>query len=489
MNAIACLRLAIASVFVAALAPTWADPDLWGHLRFGADIVAHGIPARDPYAFTSAPVWVNQSWLADVLMWAGWAAGGASLLIAAKLALTCAIVGLGARHLHRSGVRGPLLELVIFVTVAALYPAVPIVRPQLFSLLGFAILLELQARSAGADARRLAWTPLVFVAWANLHGGFVLGLAELGIWLAIEIVAAREWSRRAALAGVGVASVLATVATPYGIGIWRQIVAALGTPLRDVGEWRGLLETGSPALAVWLALVAIAAYAVVLVGIRPSRLAVLLWLAVASWSARRLLPFFGLATIWFLAPNLAELGRRRLGRASTRAARPVVAGALAVAALGIVAWNGWRVVQAFDCIRMDDTNDADVRAAEFVAANHLRGRMLTYSDWGLYAIWHFAPELRPSLDGRREFAYPLDELARHDRIYWNAPSAVADVDALAPDYVWLPVTLPVIPTLVGAGWTPVFTGDRSTVLARSTSAAYVSPSSRPLPSCFPADPR
>jgi hypothetical protein len=27
------------------------------------------------------------------------------------------------------------------------------------------------------------------------------------------------------------------------------------------------------------------------------------------------------------------------------------------------------------------------------------------------------------------------------------------------------------------------------VLARSTSAAYVTPSSRPLPSCFPADPR
>src|SRR5258706_713327 len=107
MNAIACLRLAIASVFVAALAPTWADPDLWGHLRFGADIVAHGIPARDPYAFTSAPVWVNQSWLADALMHAAWAAGGASLLIGVKLALPCAAIGLGALNLHRPRVLGP----------------------------------------------------------------------------------------------------------------------------------------------------------------------------------------------------------------------------------------------------------------------------------------------------------------------------------------------------------------------------------------------
>src|SRR4029077_20131931 len=130
MNAIACLRLAIASGFVAALAPPRADPDLWGHLRFGADIVAHGIPARDPYAFTSAPTWVNQSWLADVLMHATWAAGGASLLMGPSSALACAIAGRGARHPHRAGARGPLIELVVFVTVAALYPALPIIRPQ-----------------------------------------------------------------------------------------------------------------------------------------------------------------------------------------------------------------------------------------------------------------------------------------------------------------------------------------------------------------------
>ena len=489
MSAVACLRLAIASVFVAALAPTWADPDLWGHLRFGADIVAHGIPARDPYAFTSAPAWVNQSWLADVLMHAAWAAGGTALLVAAKLAVAVTILGLGARHLHRAGVGGPLIELIVFIAVAALYPAVPIVRPQLLSLLAFAVLLDLQARRDVPEPRRLAWAPLVFAVWANLHGGFVLGLTELAIWLAVEIVLADEWPRRAALAAAGVASLLATLATPYGVESWRQTVLALGTPLRDVAEWRGLLETGSPAIAVWVALVVIAAYALAVVGIRPSRLAVLVWLAAGSWTARRLLPFFGLGTLWLLAPSLAALGRRRIAIASPRPVRPMLAGALVAAALGLVAWNGWRVAHAFGCIRIDPAREADVRAAEFIAANHLHGRLLAYSDWGLYAIWHFAPELRPSLDGRREFAYPLDELARHDRIYWNAPSAVADVDALAPDFVWLPSTLPVIPALVGAGWTPVFRGQRSTVLARTPAAAYVRPPPRPRPACFPADPR
>lgn len=485
MTAVTCLRLAIASVFVAALAPTWADPDLWGHLRFGADIVAHGIPARDPYAFTSAPVWVNQSWLADVLMHAAWAAGGAPLLVAAKLAVACTIIGLGAWRLHQAGVRGPIVELVVLILVGALYPAVPIVRPQLLSLLAFAILLHLEDATA---PRRLAVLPLVFVAWANLHGAFVLGLTELGIWLAVEIVLARDWTRRASLAAVGVACALATLATPYGVQGWRQIVVALGMPLRDVAEWRGLLETRSPALAVWVTLVVVAVYAFAVARVRASGVAVLVWLAIASWGARRLLPFFGVASLWLLAPSLAALGRRRTTVTSSRPVRPALAGALVVVALGLVGWNAWQVGKDVTCIRMDHTREADVRGAGFIAANHLEGRLLTYSDWGLYAIWHFAPALRPSLDGRREFVYPLDELERHDRIYWNAPSALADVSALAPDYAWLPSTLPVIPTLVAAGWTPIFTDRRSTVLAHTPAASWVTPSARPLPPCFPADP-
>src|SRR5262249_37156634 len=179
-------------------------------------------------------------------------------------------------------------------------------------------------------------------------------------------------------------------------------------------------------------------------GVRAGRVGVWVGLARGAGTAPRPLPFFGLATLWLLAPSLAELSRRRIAIAASRPVRPALAGALVVAALGLVAWNGWRVAHAFGCIRIDHPREADRPAAESIAATRLRGRILTYSDWGLYAIWHFAPELRPSLDGRREFAYPLDELARHDRIYWNAPSAIADVDALAPDYVWLPATLPVI---------------------------------------------
>jgi hypothetical protein len=477
----------MASVFVAILAPTWADPDLWGHLRFGADIVAGGIPARDGYAFTSGR-WINQYWLAEVLMHGAFALGGTPLLVTMKLILACAVVGVVLARMLRAGVREPLLELLLLLCVAALYPAIPTIRPQLFSLVAFAVILDLQTRRDPPEPARFWVAPPLFAAWANLHGGWLLGLTELGLWLAVELVVTRRgWRERAAFAAIGIACALATLATPYGITLWARMWDAMNASLRDVGEWRGLFETGAPALVVWVALVGVGAYASIVGGVRPSRLVVLLWLAYSSWRVRRLLPFFGLATVMLLASNFAMLFQRTKSTPPPRPSRPVVAWALVVAACVIGAINGRRVVQAFGCLRMDHTREADVHGARFIAANRLSGRLLVYSDWGVYAIWHFAPALQVSLDGRREFAFSLDEIARHGDIYWNAPSALAAVTALAPDYAWLPATLPVIPTLVRAGWIPVFTSERSVVLSRSP-GRFEAVELRPLPPCFPADP-
>jgi hypothetical protein len=491
MNPVVLIRLAIASVFVATLASTWADPDLWGHLRFGADIVAGGIPIRDPYSFTAAPIWVNQSWLADVLMALAWAAGGTPLVVGGKLLVAGAIVAVVGWILHRDGVRGPLIELLLFLAVAALYPSIPTVRPQLLSLLAFAVILERQTSHPTAETRALVAVPFVMAFWANVHGAWLLGLAELEAWLAAEIVLGRgDPRRRAGLAGIGVLAAVATLATPYGVGLWTQLFGTIGAGLRDVTEWRGLLETRAPALAVWVALAGLAAYAAATVRVRPSRLVVLAFLAYASWRVRRLLPFFGLAGVTLLAPSFAALARRRVARAERPASpmRPVFRWALAAAGIVLVASNVRQAAHAFGCLRMDHSREADVHAARFMKANGLSGRLLVYSDWGVYAIWHLAPALRVSIDGRREFAYPLAEIARHNAIYGNAPSALADVEALAPDYIWLPTTLPIVPVLPRAGWITIYRSERSVVFGRPREAPYVVPDTRPLPPCFPADP-
>jgi len=479
------------SVFIAAIAPTQADTDLWGHLRFGADIVRGGIPVRDAYAFTSAPLWVNQSWLADVVMHLAWAAGGTAGLVALKLALALAVLGVVFATLRRAGVRSPLLELLLFVCLAGLFPSIPTLRPQLVSLVLFAVVLHLESADEPPRVGRLLAIPPLMAVWANLHGSWTLGLAELALWSAAWFVARGLPVRvRVELAAVVVLAALATLLTPYGVALWTQVAGTFGESLRDVTEWRGLLETHSGALGAWVALVALGVYACVVARPRLGAVLVLCWLAYASWRVRRLLPFFSVATVSLLAPSLATLGRRApLGRTATGPPRRLLRAVLVAGALSLVASSGWRVVQAFRCLPLDAA-DPDVRAAAFIATNRLHGRLLTYSDWGLYAIWHFAPALRVSLDGRREFAYPKSELARHNAIYWNAPSALDDVQALDPDYVWLPAELPVTPSLAAHGWRLLFATERSVVLGRATAPHdYVVPPPEvdPRP-CFPGDP-
>ena len=71
------LRAALVTVVLAVLAHTQADPDLWGHIRFGRDIIeSRAIPSLDPYSFTSDRAWVNHEWLAECVMYLAYAAGG-----------------------------------------------------------------------------------------------------------------------------------------------------------------------------------------------------------------------------------------------------------------------------------------------------------------------------------------------------------------------------------------------------------------------------
>ena len=48
----------------------------------------------------------------------------------------------------------------------------------------------------------------------------------------------------------------------------------------------------------------------------------------------------------------------------------------------------------------------EAEAMAFVRDRQLRGRMVTFFDWGQYAIWHKPDALRVSMDGRRETVYP-----------------------------------------------------------------------------------
>src|SRR5688500_18398438 len=80
---------------------TIADPDLWGHLRFGLDTLRDGVVTEtDLYSYvTEGQRWINHEWLAEVLFALAWTVGGAAGLIVLKMSVGFATIGILGRRL------------------------------------------------------------------------------------------------------------------------------------------------------------------------------------------------------------------------------------------------------------------------------------------------------------------------------------------------------------------------------------------------------
>src|SRR5208337_429832 len=72
----------------------YADPDLWGHIRFGQAILAtRHLPIRDPYSYSAAGyLWRDHEWLSEVVIAGFYGALGVVGLKLMKVALCAATV-------------------------------------------------------------------------------------------------------------------------------------------------------------------------------------------------------------------------------------------------------------------------------------------------------------------------------------------------------------------------------------------------------------
>ena len=240
------------------------DPDTYWHIATGRWIWAHGaMPGVDPFSHTlgGAP-WHAHEWLAELIIagaygalgWAGVVALGAAS-VAASLAL---LVRMLARFVRPTVALGATA--LSFYLMAAHLTA----RPHALAL---PILVAWAAAlvRARAEARTpsLLLLPLM-VLWANLHGGFVIGLGLAGALAVEAVVTVGAPARRDAILGWGrfvAGAAVASLLTPYGTaGWWFPFkLMSLGFALNFVGEWHAPVLGPTEPLVLWLlALVAFA---------------------------------------------------------------------------------------------------------------------------------------------------------------------------------------------------------------------------------------
>ncbi|MCL5996674.1 MAG: hypothetical protein M1546_11560 [Chloroflexi bacterium] len=178
-----------------------ADPDLWWHLKVGQDLLAGIFPFHDIYSWSMPGyAWIDHEWLTDLIMFLVYRATGLIGLGVIFVVVTCGAyavaVRTGAMILRhsapeaafstRAGWRlgAALMILALLVNSAALG-----VRAQMITLVGFALVNAFIWRYLLGKRRGLWLLPVLFCLWANLHGGFVIGLAQMGMTLVLLLAA------------------------------------------------------------------------------------------------------------------------------------------------------------------------------------------------------------------------------------------------------------------------------------------------------------
>ena len=471
-------------VIVCFLARTGADADLWGHLTFGRDIVHAGrVHSADPYSFTSDRPWINHEWLAEAMMWGAYSAGGAAGLVALKLILACA-AGVALLATWRpQQLRPAVRDSMLLLTALGTWPLVATIRPQAFSASLFAVLLFVLHRAREGRTRWLLGLPLIFAVWVNVHGGWIVGAGTLAIFVTCSWCDS-AWSTRsrALLLASACASALATLCNPYGASMLGFLTETVRPARADIIEWQSATRVPIVGVLLWTIPTAVAAFDAWRHRHRPalSSLLVVLLFAVGSFRVIRLVGFYALAVAFLMPPwihrSTVDEGPTRLNTTTTWW-RPIVT-CCALIAVAVVAFGR--------TLAMDGEWLPEREATAFIKAHDIRGRMLTWFDYGEFAIWHFSPAIRVSMDGRRETVYSEELRERHWRIYTNAPDALDEVTRLDPDYVWLPATFRVVDRLEASGWCPIFSGPRSVLLSRRPACATTS-ASQPtsVPRTFP----
>jgi hypothetical protein len=200
--------VAAAAALAASLGVIGADA-LW-LVPLGSQ-VAHGhLPGSIPFATAPTSGWHNVPAAAELLFWAAWHAlgGGRGLVLWQVLG---AAVGFGALAwgLRRQSSSGSVV-LVSAVVLLGSLPAVVVTSFSLYSLAFFPLLLALLEADFRAPGRGI-WlaVPLVAV-WGNLHGGVIVGLGLLAVYLVFSRGRRDPWVS----AGVLAASLVAWCLTP-----------------------------------------------------------------------------------------------------------------------------------------------------------------------------------------------------------------------------------------------------------------------------------
>jgi len=433
-----------------ALAPRLlGDASVGWHIRNGERMLrTHSITRVDPFSVTmGGQTWYAWEWLYDAKIagihhWMG--LNGVVFFTALIIALTFALT---LRLCLQRGADLPvtalLLALSLGVSMIHLF-ARPHVLSWLFTVIWFQLLDSSESANPAASQRRLWYLPALMLLWVNLHGGFVLGFALLGLYLLSAVVRyyrsrdgeeSRSLAQRSKTLGmVTVASLAASLINPYGYELHVHVYRYLTSRwlMNHIDEFLSPNFHGV-AQQCFVAILLITIVALAAAHNKPSlsRVLVLLLATYSGLYAARSLPVSSLLFTLIVAPLWTQAltdarenenlslrlrafvsrwqeftGRVRnveLGfRGHLWPAAAVFLGVLVCAHQGRLGTTQWMHAHF-------DPKHIPVQATDTIVERGIREPIFAPDSWGGYLIYRLYPENRVFVDDRHDF-YGVDFL-------------------------------------------------------------------------------
>jgi hypothetical protein len=433
-----------------ALAPRLlGDASVGWHIRNGERMLrTHSITRVDPFSVTmGGQTWYAWEWLYDAKIagihhWMG--LNGVVFFTAVIIALTFALtLHLCLRRGADLPVAALLLALSLGVSMIHLF-ARPHVLSWLFTVIWFQLLDSSESANPAASQRRLWYLPALMLLWVNLHGGFVLGFALLGLYLLSAVVRyyrsrdgeeSRSLAQRSKTLGmVTVASLAASLINPYGYELHVHVYRYLTSRwlMNHIDEFLSPNFHGV-AQQCFVAILLITIVALAAAHNKPSlsRVLVLLLATYSGLYAARSLPVSSLLFTLIVAPLWTQAltdarenenlslrlrafvsrwqeftGRVRnveLGfRGHLWPAAAVFLGVLVCAHQGRLGTTQWMHAHF-------DPKHIPVQATDTIVERGIREPIFAPDSWGGYLIYRLYPENRVFVDDRHDF-YGVDFL-------------------------------------------------------------------------------
>jgi len=451
------------------------DPDLWFHLRTGQMTYETGQlpPDVDPFSYTTPnPIPSGQlkgmrtQWLGQTVLYLVFDALGAKgLAILRSLMIVLPFMIFYLAALRRGASPSALLFVLgapLILMVNALYGTFE--RPQAFSFLLAPVVYYIAMRLRGGFSVPLsALLVAIMLLWANLHGGYIVGIALLmavaagvaasmaaGRFFGVESVGGRP-ERPVSFFLVLFAAIAVTSLNPAGgvvhnwaLGLVKGLFSPAGHGLRSgavmtqIQEYRPVWSFYGEPFKEWL-YAATACYVITLVAlclkyVNQRRV------DLPEVFAAVLMVFFGLAymrgisfalifTAMVGSMSLAYIPGRRLMAVAVSSALVLVlfAGSLA-------AERAWLLDPRPVGYWVSD--EYPERSLDFLDSRDVRGRLFNLMGWGGYIIWRSYPERQVFFDGR-DISAGVMEL--YSQVIEARPGWREVLDAYGVDIMLIPV--------------------------------------------------